>query len=210
MRRLPLAFFLLLLAASSALVFCGCSLGRQQPPTRLYILTALPATDRALPGGAPHSGIGVGPVTLPQYTNRLQIVTGNNGPELNRAPFENWAEPLEDNFTRVLAENLSLLLATDRVAVFPWKGPMDIEYQVIIEVTKFLGEPGGQASLESLWSVVGQNGKNVLISKKSSFSEPVGAQNYEALAAAMSRTVAALSRDIATTVVNLSQQTSPR
>ena len=209
MRRLPLAFFLLLLAASSALVFCGCSLGRQQPPTRLYILTALPATDRALPGGAPGSGIGVGPVTLPQYTNRLQIVTGNSGPELNRAPFENWAEPLEDNFTRVLAENLSLLLATDRVAVFPWKGPMDIEYQVVVEVTKFLGEPGGQASLEALWSVVGKNGRDVLKSKKSSFSEPVGAQNYEALAAAMSRTVAALSHDIATTVVNLSQQTSP-
>jgi len=209
MKKRPLVAFLLLSVVSFAFVLHGCSLGRQQPPTRLYVLTALPATDRALTGGASRDGIGVGPVTLPQYTNRLQIVTGNSGPELTRAPFENWAEPLEDNFTRVLAENLSLLLATDQVVVFPWQGPMPVEYQVIVEVTKFLGEPGGQASLESLWSVVGKNGKNLLVRKKSSFTEPVAAQNYEALAAAMSRTVGALSRDIATTIVSLSQQTSP-
>lgn len=206
MRRLPVIFFLLLLVAASAPGLYGCSLGRQQPPTRLYVLTALPSTDRALQGVTPSSGIGVGPVALPQYTNRLQIVTGNTGQELRRAPFENWAEPLEDNFTRVLAENLSLLLATDQVAVFPWKGPMQIEYQVVVEVTKFLGEPGGQASLEALWSIVGKSGKDVLMSKKSSFSEPVATQNYDALAAAMSRTVAALSRDIAAAVSSLDQR----
>lgn len=208
MRGLPFALFLLLPAASSVALW-GCSLGRQQPPTRLYVLTAVPPTDQVVQGGTPRSSIGIGPVTLPRYTNRLQIVTGNSGPELGRAPFENWAEPLEDNFTRVLAENLSRLLATDQVAVFPWKAPLSIEYQVVVEVTKFLGEPGGQTSLEALWSIVGNGGKNVLISRKSSFSEPVGAQNYEALTAAMSRTVAALSRDIATTIVSLSQQTSP-
>ena len=119
-------------------------------------------------------------------------------PARGRAPLDNWAEPLEDNFARVLAENLSLLLTTDQMAVFPWKSPMSIEYQVVVEVTKFLGEPGGQASLEALWSIVGKNGTDVRVMKKSSFTEPVGAQNYEALAAAMSRTVAALSRDIAT------------
>jgi hypothetical protein len=149
-------------------------------------------------------------VELPQYTDRLQIVTGNTGPELSRAPFDNWAEPLEDNFARVLAENLSLLLATDQVAVFPGKGPMSIEYQVIVEVTKFLGEPGGQASLEALWSVVGKNGKDTLVRKKSSFTEPVGAQSYEALATALSRTLAALSRDIATTITTLASNPSHR
>jgi uncharacterized lipoprotein YmbA len=149
-------------------------------------------------------------VELPQYTDRLQIVTGDTGPELRRAPFDNWAEPLEDNFTRVLAENLSLLLATDQVAVFPWTGPMSIDYQVIVEVTKFLGEPGGQASLEARWSIVGKNGKEMLVRKKSSFSEPVGAQNYGALAGAMSRTVAALSRDIATTITTIASNPSHR
>jgi uncharacterized lipoprotein YmbA len=206
MKRVPLAFFPLLLVASSALVCGGCSLGRHQPPTRLYVLTALPAMDGTSPVVVPRSdAIGVGPVTLPQYVNRLQIVTGNTGQELRRAPFANWAEPLEDNFTRVLAENLSFLLATDQVAVFPWKGPMSLEYQVVVEVTKFLGEPGGQVSLEALWSIVGKDGTDVLVRQKARFSEPVAGQEYEALTAAMSHTVAALSRDIAQAITTLRQ-----
>ncbi|HJY84639.1 MAG TPA: PqiC family protein [Candidatus Binatia bacterium] len=206
-----LLFGILLFVPLFSLLCGGCSLGRQQPQTRLYVLTALLATDQASQVATSHSDpIGVGPVTLPQYTNRLQIVTGNTGQELRRAPFDNWAEPLENNFARVLAENLSLLLATDQVVIFPWQGPMPIEYQVVVEVTKFLGELGGQASLEALWRIVGKNGKDVLVIKKSSFTEPVGGQNYDALAAAMSRTVAALSRDIATTITTLAANPSPR
>jgi uncharacterized protein len=210
MRAFSTSLFLLTVT-SCIFALEGCSLRRQPPPTRLYVLTALSATDRASQVAALRSDpIGVGPVTLPQYTNRLQMVTGNTGQELRRAPFDNWAEPLEDNFARVLAENLSLLLASDQVAVFPWKGPMSLEYQVVVEVTKFLGEPGGQASLEALWSIVGKNGKDVLVMKKSSFTEPVGAQNYDALAAALSRTVAGLSRDIATAITTIASNSSHR
>jgi uncharacterized lipoprotein YmbA len=188
----------------------GCSLSRRPPPTRLYVLTAMPQSERAARPILTNSGaIGIGPVTLPQYTNRSQIVTGNTNPELGRASFEQWAEPLEDNFTRVLTENLSLLLATDQVEVFPWRGPTSIAYQVIIDVTQFLGEPGGQASLEARWSVVGKNGKEVLVRKKSSFIEPVGGQDYQTLAAALSRTVAQLSRDIAAAITLSASNPSP-
>jgi uncharacterized protein len=188
----------------------GCSFGRQ-PPTRLYVLTALPATEAVPAGGATHRlAVVVGPVELPQYADRPQVVTGNTSNELHSAALAQWAEPLADNFARVLAENLSLLLGTDRVAVFPWRGPLPMEYQVMVEVTRFLGEPGGEVSLVALWSVVGKNGKEVVASKKSSFSEPTRAQDYEALAAAMSRTVAALSRDIATAIATDSQKVSSR
>jgi uncharacterized lipoprotein YmbA len=113
---------------------------------------------------------------------------------------------LRDNFIRVLAENLSVLLATDRVAAFPWKGPMPIAYQVIVEVTQFLGDTGGETSLVALWSIVGNNGRDVLLSQRSSFREPAGQPGYEGLVAAMSRTVAALSRDIAAAITALASQ----
>jgi hypothetical protein len=149
-------------------------------------------------------------VEFPQYTNRPQIVTGNTNSELGRAAFAQWAEPLDGNFARVLAENLSLLLATDQVVVFPWLGPMPITYQVIVEVTQFLGELGGQVSLEARWSVVAKNGTAVLVTKRASFTESVGGQNYQALTAALSRTVAALSRDIATTIATLASTPTQR
>ncbi len=202
--------FALVTLTITMVALVGCSFGRQQP-TRLYVLTALPATEAPPPAAATRGvAVGVGPVDLPQYVNRPQIVTGDSSPELHHAELAQWAEPLPDNFARVLAENLSLLLATDRVAVFPWKGPMPLDYQVIVEVTRFLGEPGGEVSLVALWRVVGKNGKEVLTSQKSSFSEPSGSQDYQALATAMSRAVAALSREIATTITTLSQTVANR
>jgi len=111
---------------------------------------------------------------------------------------------LQDGFTRVLAENLSLLLATDRVVIFPWKSFVP-EYQVVIEVTHFLGQTGGEVSLVALWSILSKNSKDALVSKKSSFHESTGSSEYAALAAAMSRTVAALSWDIAAAVIALPQ-----
>jgi hypothetical protein len=218
-----------------AVMLDGCSFNRQ-PPTRFYILTTLPRGEGApLAGTARVISIGVGPVELPQYTNRPQIVTGGHSTELRPAPFAHWAEPLRENFTRVLAENLSTLLATDRVMLYPWKSPMTMDYQIIVEVTQFLGEPGEAASLTALWSVVGKNSKEVLISKKSVFSEeprsklrgidatkssersklrgiaPVASESssshdYEALASTLSKLVASLSREIAATVAQLSQQ----
>ena len=206
--RPPDYCFLLLLLFTP--VLDACSLGRQSSPTRLYVLTAL-----APPGGTPAGksatgvAVGVGPVELPQYVNRPQIVTGESGNELQQAGFDQWAEPLETNFTRVMAENLSQLLATERVAVFPWKGPVPLDYQVVVEATHFLGTPGGTASLVALWRVLGKEGRETLVSRQSSFTETTGSSDYTALAAAMSRTVAALSRDIATTITDLARQSSP-
>ena len=195
-------FVLLVALAVSILAVSGCSTG---PPARLYVLTVLPRAESVPPAsGVRGMSLGVGPVELPQYVNRPQIVTGQHSSELRSAATAQWAEPLQDGFTRVLAENLSLLLATDRVALFPWK-TFAPEYQVVVEVTHFLGQTGGEVSLVALWSILNKDGREALVSKKSSFRESTGSSEYEALAAAMSRTVAALSRDIAAALLALPQ-----
>ena len=199
--RRSLLFVLLVTLAVSTLVMSGCSTG---PPTRLYVLTSLSHAAVPPATGGREISIGVGPVELPQYVNRPQIVTGQQSSELQSAASAQWAEPLQDGFTRVLAENLSFLLATDRVAIFPWKTFVP-EYQVVVEVTHFLGQTGAEVSLVALWSILNKDGREALVSKKSSFRESTGSSEYEALAAAMSRTVAALSRDIATALLALPQ-----
>lgn len=197
----------LLLGTSCAYTLAGCSLRGDPLPTRFYVLTSLPQSERAtLPGLTSSATLGVGPVTLPQYTNRTQIVTGATNPELHRSLDAQWAEPLEANFTRVVTDNLSLLLATDQVMTFPWQGLTTPTYQVIIEVTHFLGELGGQASLEARWNIIGRNGNEVLVRRKSSFSEPTAAPDYQSLAAGFSRMVAQLSREIASALIVLGQK----
>jgi uncharacterized lipoprotein YmbA len=206
--RHPLLKFLALFltCAVSAVLVSSCSSNGE--PTRLYVLTSLTQVEPASrASGARDLSLGVGPVEVPQYVNRPAIVTGHDSPELQSAALAEWAEPLRDGFTRVLAENLSLLLATERVAIFPWQSFVP-EYQVVVNVVQFLGQPGGDVSLIALWSIMGQQG--ALVSKKSSFREPTGASDYTALATAMSRTVAALSRDIAAAITALPARASAR
>ena len=95
-RRSPLSALLVSLTASM-LIMSSCSTG---PPTRLYVLTSLTRVESVPQAmGRRDVAIGVGPVELPQYVNRLQIVTGDNSPELQSSYSAQWAEPLQDGFT---------------------------------------------------------------------------------------------------------------
>lgn len=148
--------------------------------------------------------IGIGPVELPAYLDRQQVVTRVSANELHLAGFDEWAEPLGDNFTRVLMENLSILLSSGSFIILPIRGPEPIDYQVGVEVMRFDGSLGGDASLLVRWTIFGKDDKKLLLTRKSSFKEATGASGYEALVAAQSRTVEALSREIAGAIKGLS------
>jgi uncharacterized lipoprotein YmbA len=156
---------------------------------------------------APHPGeppaVCVGPVAFPEYLDRPQIVSRTSGNRLKLAEFERWAEPIGPSFTRVLAENLSALLATERVKTSPWKGDGSIDYRITIAVVRFDGIPGGEVSLIARWGVLGPEGEELVSVRRSSIKAPTQMDGYEGLAAAMSEAVAALSREIASVVGGL-------
>src|SRR5215831_18341660 len=95
----------------------GCA---SSPPTRFYVLPSLTSADTAPPAAPRDLTIGVGPVTLHPYLDRLQIVTRASRARLALGDFDQWAASLQDSVTRALAENLSLLIPTDRVLLYPW------------------------------------------------------------------------------------------
>jgi uncharacterized lipoprotein YmbA len=194
-----------------ALSACG-----NDQPTRLYVLSAtVPKSEATAPDGV---AIGVGPITLPKYLDRPQMVTGVSSNELAQANLDQWGGDLNDNITRVLAANLSNLLQTDRVSLYPWKDGAPIDYQVSLDVTQFEQDAGGNTVLSAFWSVVGKDGA-VLTMRRSSYksagaqpgsqagaattSDSGSGRPYDAIAAAMSRDLEALSRDIATAIAGL-------
>ncbi len=184
-----------------ALTACGSS-----APTRFYILSPVDGAGQEAQGAAvePRATIGIGPVAFPAYLDRQQIVTRVSDNELHLAGFDEWAEPLKDNFTRVLVENLSHLLPADSFTIFPFRGPEGVDWQVAVEVIRLDGALAGDASLLARWSIFKKQNKDLLLTKKSSFREPSGGPGYEALVAAQSRAVEALSRDIAGAIQVLS------
>ena len=210
MRRLGLRLVVVL--ASSVMILGGC-IGGKSSPAKFYVLSALPSPETTKKVAAAEQGvaIGVGPVSLPPYLDRPEIVTRSGGNKLHLAEFDRWAEPLRQNFTRVLAQNLSNLIPTDRAALYPWERSVPINYQVAVEVVHFEGSADGNSSLMARWSILGADGKQELLAGQSSFSESIGPpQDYEATVSAMSRTLADFSREIAAAIKRLSQQTPQR
>jgi uncharacterized lipoprotein YmbA len=132
-------------------------------------------------------------------------VTRASRNELRLAEFAQWGEPLGSNVSRVLMENLSILLATDQVILFPKRVPISIDYQVAVEMTRFDVEAGGNARLDARWAIFGEDGKTMLLKGKSSYVEPVGSADYGAMVAAESRTLEALSREIAAAIRDLAR-----
>jgi uncharacterized protein len=147
---------------------------------------------------------------LPKYVDRPQIVTRTSPYELNFAEFDRWAEPLEVNFLRAMAEDLSRQIPTDRIALFPWPPGTLIDYQVMVDVTEFYVQTEGQSSLVALWSIFKREVKEALVNQKSRFRAPAGTPDYGAMVAAMSHTVAELGREIATALRMLAAQANTR
>lgn len=196
-RRLARCTALALLALT-----LGACLGPRRPADFYLLQPVAPAAVRA--SAAEQSLIGVGPVRLPGYLDRPQIVVSSGQNRLKLDEFQRWSEPLKGNFTRVLAENLSRLIPTDRVLTFPWQRSFHPDYVVEADVEQFHVTSGGQSVLDASWSVF-HDGKPIYL-KKSSYSLPADLRNYEGIVAAQSATLGALSREIATFLRNLPAQ----
>ena len=202
-------YFLFRLTLGVSLMVLGGCAGTQ--PTRFYVLSSLPRSDttqaESVKGGV---AIGIRPVVLPKYLDRPQIVTRVGRNQLDIAEFDQWAEPLKNNFGNVIAENLSILVPTNRIAVFPWTKSTPIDYQLAVNVTRFEASAGGDSQLISRWSIMGKNGKKLILRRKSKFSEPIavggdpgGRQDFKATVSAMNRALESLSREIAEAIKGL-------
>lgn len=77
-------------ALATCLALTGCA---DSQPTRFYTLSPLAAALGSTPPTLlPDVTVGVGPVTLPPYLDRPQLVTRAGGNRVVLAEFDSWAE----------------------------------------------------------------------------------------------------------------------
>lgn len=197
-------------SASSVVFACllmlgGCLGGGRTPPTRFYVLNSLHSSESQTRSVTVLNAatIGVGPIQLTQVLDRPQIVTRTSKNEIRIAEFSRWGEPLRDNFLRVLADNLSILLSTERIAIFPWKTTIPITYQVTMEVSRFDGEPDENVVLRARWVVFSKDGDRLLAERQTDLSESASDDTIAAMISAQSRLVAKLSLEIAEEIKRL-------
>src|SRR5262245_55365731 len=187
-----------LLLAAGPLALSACTaITAITDQTRYYVLSPSPETSAASPATVSSVSIGVGPVLLPGYLDRLPIVTRGADDEVGKSMYQRWAEPLDSGIAQALANDLASQIGNERIAVFPWRGGVArvLDYQVIVVVLRFDGSPGRQVTLDVRWRLIGQEGRELAL-KRSTIKEPITGESYQSVVGGMSRAIATLAREI--------------
>lgn len=189
-------------------ILAGCA---SSPSSKFYRLNPLQNSTSITRDASPEQNllIAIGPVRIPDYLDRPQIVTRAGENELKLSEFHRWAGSLENNVTRVIVDDISGLLPTDRFSVVPWAPYMvsqiPTSYRVEVFVNRFEGTLGDSVLLKAQWEVFNHDGR-LLLKRESLVREQIHGDSYDALVAAMSSALERLSRDIAGGIRSISQK----
>jgi len=185
----------LVLALSLALAGCA------SPPARFYALAVTAVPD---PASASLSDVvAVDSVAVPAAVDRPQFVVHKGANRVSVDEFNRWAAPLSSSIARTLADATAILLGTPRVVSGPLAESFDPAYRVSVDIRRFDSVRGQGSILDAVWVVRSTAADGTATSGRSTLSEaaPAGEDgDYDALAAAHSRAIAALARDIAAAI----------
>lgn len=175
------------------------------PASRFYTLAPREQTAASFTKDSSLS-VSVGPVDIPGYLERRQIVTRSGRNEIVLAEYDRWSGYLGDEITGVLVADVSKRLAPMRCAVLPWRSApvaaMKTNYRIPIRVSRFDGAPGESVFLTATWSLIRQleSKEEIITVRESTITEQVAGKDYGALVEAMGRAVERLGKELADSV----------
>ncbi len=185
----------IVLAAS---VLAGCAAG--SATTSYYTLSA---EDRpAAVASAERRTISVWQVAIPEMVDRRALVVRTAPNRVEISDLHQWAEPLKFGIARALAAGLAAQLGSAAVVVAGQPLGAAPEVRVFVDVQRFEAVAGRGVSVEALWSVRPAKGERR--DGRSAAEEPAPA-DHAGIAAAYSRALARVARDIAGAIM----QTAP-
>jgi len=190
--------------ACLALVLSSCmSVPNSQTP-RFYMLQAIDGNQVSKKTNiASDVVIGVGPVKIPEYQDRPQIVTQDKEKMLKFAQFDRWGEALDLGMARLIGENLAVILPEAKFTLYPWNSSVPVKYQVVVEIVQLNSNLDKDLFLVAQWLVIDVKNAKTLIIKRSEFRQSIIPQNYSGLAKTLSMACASLSSEIAEALATL-------
>ncbi|MCC6765307.1 MAG: membrane integrity-associated transporter subunit PqiC [Deltaproteobacteria bacterium] len=195
--------------ATLAVAAAGCTLlSPRHDPSRFYTLSArVPAAP--VGRGEPLSVV-VGAVTLPAYLDRNEVAVRVSASELKYALAERWAEPLVQNVTRVLVEDLGNALASDRIASLATAPTATPDFWLEVVFVRFEADAAGNAQLTARWAVR-DTGRRILRIRQSQHAGRAGAPTTEGGVDAMSAALGDLAEEMAGVLQELAaERRAPR
>lgn len=203
----------LLVPALLAALLQGC-IGRASPePTFYHLSAAAPGKGEAAEATMLPEDVllvvEIGPVTLPEYLQRPQIVTRRGGSELRIDKFHRWVGSLEDQIERVVAQNVEQFSAQVRVVGYRQQ-TVAPALVVELDIDDFTGAPGDELLLRANWFVSElKNEGEIHHVRRSVIRVPVQGEGFPALVAAHDAALERLSEEIAAFIRQDARPASP-
>lgn len=186
----------ILLCCCATATMTGCS---SSPRVTYYSLEATPsiglkqATSTLAKKDVPT--VSVETPTLPELVDRPQLVGRVHSNQIEIQEFHRWAEPLKSSIPRLLADNLSRLLESDRVSSYPQNMGSNADFRIFVDFQHFESE-GTAVTVDALWSIR-RTVDGVQKSGRTQIRELTGGEGYTVVIAAYTRALTLLSGDIA-------------
>lgn len=189
-----------------AALVAGCTLlSPRHDPSRFYTLSARVPAATAPAGRAAPLSVTVGPVALPSYLDRNEVAVRVSPSELKYALAERWAEPLVQNVTRVLVEDLGNALASDRVASVATAPTVTPDFFLEVVFVRFEADAAGNAKLTARWAVR-DTGRKILRIRQSQYAREATSPTTEGGVDAMSAALGDLAEEIAGVLAELAAE----
>ena len=184
----------------------GCALLHPGPDrSRYFTLTASSNADAGESKPRRDLAIGLGPITLPDYLDRPEVVFRVGANELHPWAFDVWAVPLADQFKSTLARDLAVLIDGCEVTTYPWY-PRTFDATVRIDVLRFDVDGDRAARLVVRWAVRDGEGSRDGPVRESTFSAPLAGNDARDAVAALSAVLGDFSREIVSAVLAVSDR----
>ena len=177
----------------AALLLAAC--GGLAPQESYYTLSA----QLAAPPTAADSQLSlyVGPVSVPEAVDRTQMVLRTSPNQVEISDAHRWAEPLRTAIARVLAETLSRELRTAHVLASRQGATGPVDYRIAVEVQRFESSLDTGATIDAVWTIVASEKGGAIRNGRSVAQESLTTRDPQGLAAAHSRALDKVGREIA-------------
>lgn len=191
------------LAFSCALIilFAGCR--SITPSVSYYILNSVtegPMSPAEADGNLTKA-IGIKPIRLPGYLNRAQMVKRTGPNQLEISSRHRWADYPDRMIQRVFGDNLQMLMADARVYSAPWPAGLKPDITVDVTFLDLIGKTDQKMLLNAVWTITVDGAP--LPSHRTTLSETITGTGFDDLAAAHSRVLESLCREVADTLTGL-------
>ena len=188
---------LLLMMSGLGLLLGGCVIKPARVPTRYFVLAPVPGREHA-PAAAQPLAVEVAFVKMPSYLLRDSMVVRKSADEVEYLETALWAERLDQSFRQTLAENLSLLLASDRAYLAAAERDRMV-LRVSVNVQQFDVDTEGRGTLLAGWRLTAVGADKPMKIGQAHWTRPGPSPrgNPQAIARTLSAIVEKFSLDLA-------------